>query len=331
MKQFSYMKLLIGAVASLAVFSLASCGDDDNYAPGAEVGDDNQNVYFPSTESETIYLYPEDVEASAGGTMTTAIKLTRSQKSGELTVPIVVDSKSEDVSVPESVTFNDGDSLAYLNIAYTNPEKGLSANFHIDDSYSNPYLKNEGSTYMRLSIAVLEKVCNVSYSSGTQLSATNRSYFAQEKSEIYHCMGQNRFIWKNFVGSDIDVTFEVKLADGVEFDNDSIQKNSGEINFLDHVNDYYGYGYVFLMDDDGDWPSWTPEGQTVTVSYFYMYDYHYTAYSGFSGYNLIDFKPRNDDWYSGYFANGLSIDDGNSWGRDGNGYTYFYFKYDDVE
>lgn len=327
MKHKSYFKLIIGLM-TLALPMISSCSDDDNYTPGAEVSDDNQNVYFPSSDNETIYLYPEDVAASQGGAMTTAIKLVREQYNGSLTVPIIVDNKSEEVTVPESVTFNDGDSIAYLNISYSNPEKGLSADFHIDESCANPYLQNDGSTYLRLSIAVLEKVCNVKYSSSTQLSGTNRSYFANVTSEIYHCLGLNKFIWKDFLGSNIDITFEVKLDDGVVFENDSIQNNSGEINFLDHVNDYYGYGYVFLMDDDGDWPTWTPEGQTVEVSYFYMYDYHYTAYSGYSGYNLIEFKKRNDDWYSGYFGNGLSIDGGTSWGRDGNGYTYFFLQYD---
>lgn len=326
MKHTSYINIMI-AVAVAAWPILSSCSDDDNYSPGPEVGADNPNVYFPASDNETIYLYPEDVAASQGSAMTTAVKLQRDDTNGAITVPIVADILSEGVTLPESVTFNDGDSLAYLNVSYVNPEKGVSATFHIGDGYANPYVMNDGSMYKRLTIAVLEKVCDVNYSSNTQWSLTNNSYFSEVTSEIYHCMGQNRFIWKNFIGSDIDVTFEVKLDDGVTFDNDSIQKNQGEINFLDHVNDYYGYGYVFLMDDNGDWPSWTPEGKDVTVSYFYMYDYHYTAYSGYSGYNLIDFKARTDDWYSGYFGNGLSIDDGASWGRDGSGYTYFYFRY----
>jgi len=314
------------AVAALPL-ALASCGDDDDYTPGAEVSADCPNVYFPSSSKEALYLYPEDVSASQGGQMSSSIKMVRADSVGELTVPVVVDTKSDNVTVAESVTFLDGDTLAYLSVSYTNPEQGVEATFHVADGYYNPYLKKDGSAYFRLSVSVLEKVCDVTYSSAQKTSGVNRSYFAQEKSEIYHCMGQNQFIWKNLFGSGMDVTFEVVMEGGSKFDSDSLSNTIGQINFLDHVLDYYGYGYVFLMDDDGGWLTWTPAGQTVEISSFYMYDYHYTVYANSSvGYSFIDFKPRTDEWYAGYIAEGLSLDGGMSWTSDGNSYVYFFFS-----
>lgn len=314
------------AAAALPL-ALASCGGDDDYTPGAEVADDCPNVYFPSSNEETLYLYPEDVEASRGGEMSSAVKLARPDGKGELTVPIVVDTKSDDVTVPESVTFADGDTLAYLDISYKNPEQGLKASFHVGEGYSNPYLMTDGSPYFQLSINVLAKVCDVTYSSAQKSSGTNRSYFAQVKSEIYNCMGQNRFIWKNLLGANVDVSFEVILPDTVQFDPDTLSNTIGQINFLNHVYDYYDYGYVFLMDDNNDFLAWTPEGQDVTITAFYMYDYHYTVYSGSSaGYSFIDLKPRSDEWYSGYIAEGLTMDGGYTWTSDGSSYVYFYFS-----
>lgn len=322
------IKFLTACMAMLALpLAFTSCSDDDDYTPGAEVGEDCPNVYFPSSSKETLYLYPEDVSASQGGQMSSEIKLVRTDSVGELTVPIVVDSKSDNVTVPENVTFDDGDTLAFLSVSYTNPEQGVEATFHVGEGYSNPYLKNDGSTYFRLSVNVLERVCDVTYSSAQKTSGVNRSYFANVKSEIYHCMGQNQFIWKNIFGSNVDVTFEVVMEDGAKFDTDSLSNTIGQINFLDHILDYYGYGYVFLMDDNGDFLTWTPAGQDVEVGLFYMYDYHYTVYSGSSiGYSFIDFKPRTDEWYAGYIAEGLSLDGGYTWSSDGNSYVYFFFS-----
>jgi len=317
---------------SVMSLSLLACsGDDDNYSPGEEVSANCPNVYFASDNETTTYLDPETISENPDHTWTQAIKLVRADSVGALTVDIVVDKKSEGVEVPSTVTFNDGEKTASLLISYTHPDKGLSASIHVGDDYVNPYVVKEGSISFNYSVAVLEKVCSVTFSSAQKRSEKNTSLFANVTNEIYNCKGLNKFLWKNFLGSGISPFFEIIPKTGTVFDADNVQNNEGEIHFLDHVNDYYGYGYVFLMTDNGEWPTWTPEGQSTEVTFFYMYDYAYSMYSGYYGiYDLIDLKPRTDEWYSGYIGNGLSKDGGTSWSRDGYGYIYFFFDYDDA-
>lgn len=332
MKRLSF--LLFSLTLSVLTLSLASCSDDDSYSPGPEVSADCPNVYFLASNDSTVYLDPEAVEADPEATWTQSVTLYREDSVGAVTVPIVVDKQSDGMNIPSSVTFADGETEAALVVSYTHPENGLTATFHVDESYTNPYKVKNGAASFALTITLLQKVCDVTYSSSQKRSQTNRSYFANVTSEIYNCKGFNRFLWKNFVGSGVDLFFEVIPKDGTVFNANDLQQNSGEIHFLDHVYDYYGYGYVFLQTDasnfsDETWPTWTPEGQTVEISYFYLYDYAYSVYSGYYGtYDAIYFSP-DDEWYNGFFGNGLSIDGGTSWGRDGSGYTYFFFDYDE--
>lgn len=331
MKRLSF--IIFGMVVSMLTLSLASCSDDDNYSPGPEVNADCPNVYFPSSNEATVYLDPTTIAADPEATWTQTVKVARPDSVGSVTASVIVDKQSVGMEIPSTVTFADGEKEADLVISYTHPENGLNATFHIADESSNPYTIKDGSNSFILTIAVLQKVCNVSYSSVTKRSGNNKSIFANETSEIYNAKGFNRFLWKNFCGSSIDLYFKVIPADGTVFNASDLTKNKGEIHFLDHVYDYYGYGYVFLQStasDFGDdtWPSWTPAGQDKTVSYFYIYDYYYSVYSGYYGvYNTILFAP-DDDWYNGFFGVGMSTDGGTSWTRDGSGYTYFFFDYD---
>lgn len=319
---------------SMLTLSLASCGDDDdNYSPGAEVSSDCPNVYFPSDNETTVYLDPTTIAADPEATWTQTVKVARPDSIGSVTAAVVVDKKSDGMEIPSSVTFADGEKEADLVISYTHPENGLSASFHIADESVNPYVIKDGSISFTLSVAILEKVCNVTYSSSQKRSQTNRSVFANVTSEIYNCRGLNKFLWKNFCGSNIDVFFEVIPATGTVFNASDLQSNKGEIHFLDHMWDYYDYGYVFLQSEASDfgddtWPTWTPAGQEKEVSYFYVYDYAYSVYSGYYGvYDTIIFAP-DDDWYNGFFGEGMSTDGGTSWTRDGSGYVYFFFDYE---
>lgn len=334
MKKLSF--IILGLAVSAMTLTLTSCGDDDSYSPGPEVSADCPDVYFPSSNESTVYLDPATINANPDATWTQTVTVSRPDSVGSLTVPIIVDKKSDGMEIPSSVTFNDGEKTADLVVSYTHPDNGLTATFHVDDSYANPYTKKEGAASYSLTITLLQKVCNVTYSSQQRrsLSAKNTSHFANVTSEIWNCKGFNRFLWKDFCGSGIDVFFEVIVPTGSTFRPNDLQSNSGEIHFLDHFTDYYGYGYVFLQStasDFGDdtWPSWTPVGTSVEVSYFYVFDYAYSQYSGYYGiYDTIIFKP-DEDWYNGFFANGLSIDGGSSWARDGSGYVYFFFDYDE--
>jgi len=319
MNKLSYLTMFAAMMMSL---TLVSCGDDDDYAPGAAVSEDCPSVYFSNESESSVFLDPDVVTANPDSVWEAAVTVKRPDGTGELTVPIIVDIKSDGVDVPESVTFKDGETSADVIIRYVHPDNGLDATFHIDESYADPYTVTDGTTYFKLSIVILEKLCDVTYSTASTLTAKNLSHFAGVTSEIWSCKGRNKFMWKNFMGSGINIFFSVKPAEGVTFNPQNINALNGEILLLDHKYDYYGYGYYFIMTDDNDWPTWTPAGQTDEINYFYMYDASYT----YSGYSFIDFAPRTDGYYSGYFYGGFQI--GGAWTLDGTGWIYFFFDYD---
>lgn len=322
MNKLSYLTMF---AAVLTAMTLASCGDDDAYTPGAAVSENSPSVYFSNESESSVFLDPDVVSANPDSVWEAAVTVKRPDGTGVLTVPIIVDTKSEGVDVPESVTFKDGETSTDVIIQYVHPDNGLDVTFHLDESYTNPYKVVDGTTNFKLSIVILEKLCDVTYSTSSTLTGKNLSHFAGVTSEIWSCKGRNKFMWKDFMGSGINVFFSVKPAEGVTFNPSNISALNGEILLLDHKLDYYGYGYYFIMTDDNEWPSWVPEGQTDTIEYFYMYEGSYA----YSGYSFIDFAPRTDGYYSGYFYGGFQINGTGAWTVDGTGYIYYFFHYDD--
>lgn len=104
-KIFKYSMMLIFSAVALV---LGSCTEEFEYT-GATI--DGEQVYFSNTLSSNINLSPNANEVK--------IPVNRIQRSGELKVDLEV-STSENcaVSVPNSVNFADGDSVAYLTITY---------------------------------------------------------------------------------------------------------------------------------------------------------------------------------------------------------------------
>ena len=124
------MMLLFSALALV----LGSCTEEFEYT-GATI--EGEQVYFSNALSSTVNLDPNASEAK--------IPVNRIQRSGELTVNFnVTTSENCAVSVPSSVTFADGDSVAYLTVTYDPQTIQMG---HFDDvtvaiaetSYTTPY------------------------------------------------------------------------------------------------------------------------------------------------------------------------------------------------
>jgi len=297
MKRLSYFILFVMALLPVA---LASCGSDDGgYTPGAEVSDDNPNVYFSKDNESEVFV--------ENGTQSISLKVMREGSNGALTVPITVNSKSSNLTVPESVTFNDGKTEADLNLTFDSVEDGLGADLQIADGYANPYKINDGSNEFKISILQPIKVCDVTFDSS--------SVFANETNEIYSLGksgGNYRFVWNDFLGSGINIKFDVVDSNGSNFDGTSQNALKGTIKFVNYIYDYYGNGAPYLVTvenattqpQDEEFASWTPTGQTTPVTWFYMYN---------GSYNYVSFAPLGANEYSGYLYCGY--------------YLYFYFKY----
>lgn len=137
------MMLLFSALALV----LGSCTEEFEYI-GATI--EGEQVYFSNALSSTVNLDPNASEVK--------IPVNRIQRTGELTVNFnVTTSENCAVSVPSSVTFADGDSVAYLTVTY-DPQTIQMGHFDdvtvaiADANYTTPY----GSSSYTFSIGLSE-------------------------------------------------------------------------------------------------------------------------------------------------------------------------------
>lgn len=137
------MMLLFSALALV----LGSCTEEFEYI-GATI--EGEQVYFSNALSSTVNLDPNASEVK--------IPVNRIQRTGELTVNFnVTTSENCAVSVPSSVTFADGDSVAYLTVTY-DPQAIQMGHFDdvtvaiADANYTTPY----GSSSYTFSIGLSE-------------------------------------------------------------------------------------------------------------------------------------------------------------------------------
>lgn len=298
------MKKILSLLSLVAVaFTFASCGDDNDYTPGKEVSDSCPTVYFSST-NESEVLVSADMEKS------TTLKLERKVTEGELVVPVVVDTKTGSLNVPESVTFADGASEAELTITYDEFETGMKVSLHIPEEYTDPYTMLSGSLNFTLSFVEVTKVCDVAYQSGSR--------FASVKSAIYVYGGQNKFLWKDFLGSGKDMLFTVDTSNtaGAKFDANDLSTLKGDFTPLSNCTYNSAGGWYFTDGSDNtNYMEWTPAGQTEAVTSYFFWGY----YNG-GNYSYIEFDPGDDGYGYGYFYS--------AWVND-TAYetTYYYLNY----
>lgn len=262
---------------------LTSCGNDDDYSAGPDVVANCPAVYFSSDNSSALVVSNKDSAVT--------IKVKRAVTTGEITVPIVVESKVGDLSIPSSVTFADGEDEADLTVGFSNYKSGMTFTLSIDDAYVNPYLKVEGSSSYTGTLTQVNWVCDVAYDQNSRFKSVTGS-------AIYQYEGINRFVWRNFLGSGVDLTFMVDTShNGTTFDPNDVKSLKGDFIPLDHFyKDEWGYRFV-QKDSNDDYVTWTPEGQTEEVTSFYFYFYQ-SDYS----YSSIDFGTATYGYPWGMFA-----------------------------
>lgn len=297
MKNLSYKTITL--VATVMVLPLASCSDDYDYQPGTAIADDCPNVYFSNSNESLIEVKSDDTSK------TVSLELRRTNTKGSVTVPIVVDSKTDNITIPESVTFADGDSVAYLNATYSEFTIGTKFTVSIADDYVNPYSIVDGFSTFSASLTQLNKVCDVKY-------ATDSRFAGVTTSAIYNYSGENRFVFSDFLGSGVDLKFRVDTnISGATFDMNDITKLSGDIIPLNYyTKDDYGFHFVKTSGSE-DYVTWTPEGASEAVTSFYFYD----VYGGYS-YSYIDFGSSAYGMFYSSYVNGAQYEN-----------IYFYLYY----
>lgn len=308
--------ILAAMLFGLMPVALTSCDDDDNYSPGAEPGVSDKGVYFSSNNAN------EFVKAN-GDEKTVTVKVERENTEGELTVPVEVLSKTDNIAdVSSQVVFADGEAEAELTVSYTDLDTPPSCELKIPDEYTNPYKEKDGFYRYTVSIYRLNTIStNVTYgcSEGTP------DYFDGVTSELVQYEGTNIFILRNVLGSGIDLRFTIG-GEGSVFDKAVPTNSYGGIIPLNH---YYtsGEGWYLMEDEDGsgNFATWTVPNNTYSVNNFMFFWSYSTEYS--YHYNYIDLRyDENDSMPYGYgYFDGTVVDD-DTFGTY-NGTFYFYVNY----
>lgn len=301
-------RYIIRVLMSIAVaVALAGCSDNDDFAPGEASPVADAGVYF-SADNPSEYIRT-DADAKS-----ISVILERESTVGALTVPISVVSKSDNISdVPSEAVFADGSSRTEIHIGYTDLNSTPQCELSIDERYVNPYKQKDGFSRFALSVYRLKLISNrVTYAP----YGGSADYFGTVTSQIAQYEGENKFVWRNFFGSGIDLKFKI---DGT-FNADDPTQSHGSFIPLDHcLSDADGW---YLMTDanaasDGECAAWTPEGGSLSVS---NYMYFWFAYDGYD-YFSIDLRP-NDGSYGYAFIYSAVIDDDSNYNSF---YAYIYY------
>lgn len=310
MKRLSY--IISGVVAVALQTAFVACGDDD-YSAGPEVASDSPNAYF-SSDNDSLHV----IDLGDNGPGEISLKVVREKTQGATTIPIIVDKNNANFSIPESVTFEDGDSVKNVTVSYEAYKVGMSFTVHLAEQYANPYKQKDGDYSFSVTVTQPYEYCSVEYERDTTYTSTGTvvsgRFHGVTDSKIYAYAGINQFLWTDFFGSGVNLKFTIDTSNSTgKFDASDLTLLNGDIVPLDHYTSD-GYGYSLVSETGGtDYVTWTPAGSSEeTTLYFYGY------YSGH--YSFIDFEPGSVS-KKGY---------GYLWScYDAGGYEniYFYLNY----
>ncbi|MBQ9523787.1 MAG: hypothetical protein IJR69_01495 [Bacteroidaceae bacterium] len=128
------------ALVSLAlVLGFTACNKNDyEYEPGKEAATDNLALYFDDEENLTLALADNEVE----------ITLNRVNTEGELTVPLIVNTAPDFVTVPETATFAAGEDKTTIKLTIGEGMEAFTKyliKISIPEEYTQPYDVDSGS------------------------------------------------------------------------------------------------------------------------------------------------------------------------------------------
>jgi len=260
-----------GALLCCAAFT--ACEESDDYKPGEKVADDCIRAYFPSSNKGEFIKSDEDERV-------VTVTVTREKTAAYVNIPLIVKSKTDNVTIPESVEFKAGESETSFQITYTDLNTTPKFDIALPEEYTDPYTIKEGSIEYAASVFRLTLISNcVTY----RPYDTDEVIWQNDTSAIYQMGHENMFIWRNFYCSGRDLKFKVSGT----FDTNNVFKTEGDIIPLNHYYHDGVYGWYYTTDEEGtEYESWTPKGQDEEVNWLYFYD----PYEG-SSYFYIDFSP----------------------------------------
>lgn len=275
--------------AMLFSLPLASCSDDDDYQPGPAVPEGNPSVYFPLQESYSFMFGSDEADKSF------ELTLKRLDASGEVSVPLILTSDVQGFTAPSEVKFEDGVNETKIRIDCSGlpTKQTYNVTLSIPESFSNPYV--EGTDAVTVSSLVSDWEL---WAKDAVFSFTD--FYGDVYSDIYAMPGTRKFKIQNFLGSGLDLPFEV--------DNPSASYSLIHPTYnADPYINYYpedAFQCWYLYNQDlGDFPTWSPDGVSEPkITYALVY-----TYGDGTNYTYIRFAKKK-----GQVTIDTSYDDGSS-------------------
>lgn len=287
--------------AMLVSLPLASCSDDDDYTPGPEVEAGNPSVYFPLQE-EYSYIFGSDDEDK-----TFDIIVKRLSEKGAVNVPVTVASDVEGgFTVPAEIQFADGETETVLTVDCSSlpTKQTYSLTISIPESYSNPYA--EGTREVTVESLVSDWTL---WAENARFSFSY--YYGDIYSNIYAMPGTMKFRIENFLGSGIDLPFEVTDPTASR---SIIHPTANADSYLNYYPEDEFQCWYFYNQATGDYPVWSPDGSTEPkIAYALIYTYGNDTY-----YTYIRFGRK-----TGQITIDAEYDDGS------RNWQYVSFSYSD--
>lgn len=202
MKSLKYI-----AVLSVALASLASCSDDSDWTPGPQEPDGKQGVFFNTDNPKTSLFIVDEP------TKNITVTVSRTRTEGDITVPLTLEEGPEGMTIPQSVSFADGQSTASFLVNCDNIPTKTSFNIRIAvaEEFRHTYMSGsyayEGSVVVSDWVLVDDKPTHTFYF--TDNNGTWANLAAPVESPFYQLQGTDRFRIENFLNSGVDFEFEV--------------------------------------------------------------------------------------------------------------------------
>jgi hypothetical protein len=244
---------LLAGIALMSVFA-TSCSDDDDYTAGKETG--AYNVYFKGESNLTMNLTD----------MSFDITVARSNKNGELTVPIkkirVPDCFT---NIPESVTFANGDSVKTITVNVTDSMKPFVSyilDLQIPEEYTNQYKTQ--TVYPALNMNIHKE----DYKPFAKVSYYYGFFDATDNVDVEYSKYMDLFRFKNLVATGYDFYFywdQVKDSTSVFKVTDA---NGNELTSAFESGYVHAkYGMVSATWDNTQFTGYDPKDDTFYVPY----------------------------------------------------------------
>lgn len=290
--QNKFLSAALGIALTMGVVS--SCSDDKtvDYVPGTPITGDV--AYFPSDFSTTINVSP-DAESFQ-------VPVYRGSSEGTLTLDIDVIPLDDDVEVnpysfDTSVTFADGEKVAYLNVAYDisliDYDDAMYFELSIDEQHSTPY------GYRIIDITVVYPAPWKNLGVGL---FTENILFDQAEIPVYVYQNEaNPTMFRVFNPFyDIlneDETFLVfqLLENGSTF---NFEYNGNIYPLPVEGDDKVGFQLFFVMNDDGlDFYYFMPSMLGSPDSYNYVSEWQDNGLPGIVVLSPLVYNPSEGYWY----------------------------------